>query len=164
MSAETEIAIIAAIGYDRELGKDNTLLWHMPADLKYFKKMTMGCPMIMGRKTYDSIGRPLPGRRTLVVTRNIDFSATGTEVYHSLEAALETCKNIPRVFVAGGAEIYRLAMPLARVMFLTHVHGNFDADTYFPAFSAGWTCVHKEPYPADEQHAFAFTHCEYRRV
>jgi dihydrofolate reductase len=71
MSAETEIAIIAAIGYDRELGKDNTLLWHMPADLKYFKKMTMGCPMIMGRKTYNSIGRPLPGRRTLVVTRII---------------------------------------------------------------------------------------------
>ncbi len=164
MSAETEIALIAAIGNNRELGKDNTLLWHMPADLKYFKKMTMGCAMIMGRKTYDSIGRPLPGRRTLVVTHNSTFTAPGTEVYHSLEAALEACKNSGRVFVAGGAEIYQLALPLAHVMFLTHVHGNFDADTYFPAFSEDWTCVHREPFPADEQNAFAYTHCEYRRV
>jgi dihydrofolate reductase len=158
-----ELALIAAIGKRGELGLHNALLWHLPDDLRFFKKTTMGAPLLMGRKTFDSIGRPLPGRRTLVITRNTGFSVPGTEAYHSIEDAINACKEVPRVFVAGGAEVYALALPLADVLFVTHVDGTFEADTFFPEMGEEWTCVYREEHPADDKHAYAFVHCEYRR-
>lgn len=126
------LSLIAAVARNGAIGKDNTLLWHLPEDLKFFKRTTLGCPVIMGRKTYDSIGRPLPGRRNVVVTRNADWSASGIEVAHSLDEALARVAGEAKVFVIGGAQLYEQALGLADELVLTEVDADYEADTFFP--------------------------------
>lgn len=139
----TRISIIAAIGKNRELGKGNDLIWRIPDDLQRFKALTMGHPIIMGRKTFDSIGRPLPGRMNIVVTRTATWSFPGVEVAHSLEDALTQATNHDshEVFVCGGAELYAQALPHTHRLYLTLIDDTSEADTFFPAWESDFTTV-----------------------
>lgn len=131
------ISAIAAIGENRELGKDNQLLWRIPEDLKRFRELTAGHPIIMGRKTYESIGRPLPQRTNIIITRNQDFKAEGCIVIGSVEEAIAKAKEVDQqeIFIIGGGEIYKQAMPLIDKLYLTVVKGNKEADVFFPDYS-----------------------------
>ncbi len=137
----SKISIIAAIGKNRELGKDNKLLWHIPDDLPRFKKLTFGHPIIMGRKTFESIGRPLPNRTNIVVTRDSSYEVEGATIVHSIEKAIEIAKgieNLPaggEIFVIGGGQIYEQALPFADRLYLTIVDAQAEADTDFPDYS-----------------------------
>lgn len=127
------------MGKNRAIGKNNSLLWHIPEELKRFKSITMGHPIIMGRKTYESIGKPLPGRTNIVITRDEDYSSDGVEVVHSLEEALRFAsltQGDDEIFVIGGGQIYQQAINLADKLYLTIVDDNPEADTYFPDYSA----------------------------
>ena len=138
----TKISIIAAISRkDRGLGKDNDLLWRIPDDLKRFKKLTMGHPIIMGRKTYESIGHPLPGRDNIVVTRNEDYQVEGVIVTHSLEEAIEKAKSLDdeEVFIIGGGQIYEQAIPIAQKLYLTLIDTEKEADVFFPEYENVFT-------------------------
>ena len=126
------LALIAAVTRQGGLGKDNALLVHLPDDLPRFKRLTLGCPIIMGRKTFESIGRPLPGRRNLVITRNPQWRADGVEAVASLASALEMTAAVPKVFVIGGAQIYAQALPLVDELHLTEIDADFAADVFFP--------------------------------
>jgi len=136
-----EIAIIAAIGKNRELGKDNELLWRIKEDLGRFKTLSMGHPLIMGRKTYESIGRPLPGRTTIVVTRDKDWSAEGVLVAHTFEEALDRARELDteRIVISGGAQIYTQALPCTTKLYLTLIDDSTDADTCFPEYEQLFT-------------------------
>lgn len=131
-----ELILIAALAKNRVIGRDNTLPWRLPEDLKHFKATTLGHPMLMGRKTWESLPGLLPGRRHIVVTRQADYVAPGAEVVHSLEAGLALLVECPQVFVVGGGELYRLAMPLAQRMILTEVDLQPEGDTTFPEILA----------------------------
>lgn len=126
------LSIIVATGLNNAIGKDNQLLWHLPADLQFFKKTTLGKTLIMGRATFDSIGRPLPGRRNIVITRNPSWQCNGVEVAHSLEEAIRLCPDEEEVFVAGGAEMYAQAMNRVDRIYRTLVELEPDADRFFP--------------------------------
>ena len=126
------LSIIAAISENNALGKDNKLLWHLPADLKRLKSLTMGHHLIMGRKTFESLGRPLPGRPHIVISRNADFKPEGVTVVSSIDKALELSKSDQEPFIFGGAEIYKLAWPFVQKIYLTRVHKSFEGDAYFP--------------------------------
>jgi dihydrofolate reductase len=138
------IILIAAVGANGVIGRDNDLPWRIREDLQHFKQLTLGHTLVMGRKTYDSIGRPLPGRRTVVVTRQPDWSADGVEVAHSVEDAIKQAGDI---FVAGGGEIYRLALPYADRLELTEVDQSPDGDVTFPAFDRSeWKETARTPH------------------
>jgi len=140
----TDLWIIAALADNNVIGKGNKLPWRIPEDLARFKALTLGHTLIMGRKTYASIGRPLPGRTTVVLTRSKDFTAPGVVVAHDPAEALSLVTG-PGAFVAGGADIYALFLPKVSKLFLTRVHGTFDGDTYFPPFDAvQWKLVSSE--------------------
>lgn len=130
------ISAIAAIGQNRELGKNNQLLWRIPEDLKRFRAITAGHPIIMGRKTYESIGHPLPNRTNIIITRNQDFKAEGCVVVGSVEEAIAKAKELDQqeIFIIGGGEIYKQAMPMIDKLYLTVVKGSKEADTYFPEY------------------------------
>jgi dihydrofolate reductase len=161
----TRVAIIVAADERGGIGRDGGLPWHLPEDLKRFKALTMGKPMVMGRRTWDSIGRPLPGRRSMVVSRRSGLALDGAEVYGSLEAALEAAADAPETCVIGGAEIYRQALPRAEVVHLTRVHALVDADTFLPLLDAGeWEEVAREDRPADDRHAHAYSFLTLRRL
>jgi dihydrofolate reductase len=130
--SNTTLSLIAAVARNGTIGKDNALLVHLSEDLRRFKRITMGCPIVMGRKTWDSIGRPLPGRRNIVVTRNPQWRAEGAEAVLSLPAALELAAPAPKVFVIGGAELYGAALPLADELELTELDADFEGDAWFP--------------------------------
>ena len=135
----SKICIIAAVAKNRVIGRDNQLLWHIPEDMKHFRELTRGKPVIMGRKTWESLPakfRPLPGRQNIVVTRNRSYVAEGAFLAGSLDEALALTDAAPEVFIIGGAEIYRQAMPLADRLHLTEVHLTPDGDAYFPSFSS----------------------------
>ena len=156
------IAAIVATGVNNEMGKDNKLIWHLPSDLKFFKQTTMGCPIIMGRKTYESIGRLLPGRKNVIITRNSDYRVEGAEIHTSLSSALEYLKNSPdapqKVFIIGGAQIYREAMPLLTELYRTLIRSSFDADTFFdPINEEEFKLVKQDCFEADEKNAWF--HC-----
>jgi len=132
-----EITLIAAVGENGEMGRNNELLWHLPGDLPRFKDITMGSPIIMGRKTFDSIGRALPGRLNIVLTANEDWQADGVVTAHSIEAALELAsENSDKTFVIGGGQIYKLFLPYATCLEMTEVYDSPVADTFFPNFSS----------------------------
>jgi dihydrofolate reductase len=161
------IALIAAMSQNRVLGKDNQLVWHLPKDMRFFKTKTMGYPVVMGRKTFESFGSALPGRTNIIITRNPAYRAEGAIVVTSLEAALaEAARHHPdTIFVAGGAEIYRQALPVADTMYLTHIHAAFEGDAFFPEFSESeWQPVARESVPADEKHAYPFDFVTWKRV
>ncbi|WP_443946403.1 dihydrofolate reductase [Pedobacter sp. AW1-32] len=159
------LSIAVAVGENFAIGKNNQLLWHMPADLKFFKQTTSGHSVIMGRKTFDSVGRPLPNRRNIVVTRDQNLSIENVEVVHSLDAALNLTKNEEKVFIVGGAEIYRQALPKTDLLYLTTIHHNFDADTFFPAFNrAEWETISVEAHQADEKNKYDYTFEVLKRI
>ena len=129
------VALIAAVARNRVIGRDNELVWHDPADARHFRSSTMGCPVIMGRRTWESLParfRPLPGRRNVVVTRQTDWSDAGAEVAHSLDEALARLAEAPRVFVIGGGQLYAQALDRADELVLTEIDADFDGDTFFP--------------------------------
>ena len=134
------VSLIAAVAANGAIGKDNDLLWHHPLDQKHFRATTLGCPVIMGRRTWDSLPerfRPLPGRRNIVVTRNPDLQAPGAEVVHSLGEALVQTADAERVFVMGGGQLYTEALPMADELVLTEIHSALDGDTFFPSWTQG---------------------------
>jgi dihydrofolate reductase len=147
------ISLIVATGTNRGIGKNNQLLWHLPEDLKYFKRTTLEKPIIMGRSTFDSVGRPLPKRRNIVITRNPSLKIEGVEVVHSLDEAIQLVENEPEIMIVGGSEIYNLALPLADRVYLTLVNAAPDADRFFPVLPSGeWELSIETVHPADDQH------------
>ena len=152
------ISLIVAMAQNGVIGRDNTLPWRLPKDLKRFKASTLGKPILMGRKTYESIGRPLPGRPNLVLTRDRQWSALGVTVVHSVEEALQHIGASDELVAIGGAEVYRLVLPFARRIYLTHVHADVPGDTFFPDFDpTQWADVECSMHPADEDHAYPVT-------
>ncbi len=130
----SRLSIIVAMAKNHTIGINNTLPWRCPEDLKHFKALTMGHHMIMGRKTFDSIGKPLPGRTTVVVTRNSDLQIEGCQMAHSLKAAIAACAGEDEIFIVGGAELYRQAITLADTLYITEIQQDVDGDAYFPEF------------------------------
>lgn len=156
------ISMIAAMAQDRVIGKDNQMPWHLPADLAHFKRVTLGKPVLMGRKTFESIGRPLPGRRNLVISRNPDYRADGVEVVDSVDAALAllaTGDRVDELMVIGGGHLYAELLPRADRLYLTRIDLVVEGDTRFPAFSdAEWVRVESESHQPDEKnpHPYCF--------
>lgn len=153
------ISIIVAMAQNRVIGKDNKLPWYLPADLRHFKNITMGHPIIMGRKTHESIGKALPGRRNIVVTRRPDYrAAKGCVTAHSLQQAITLSAGAEEVFVIGGASLYREALPFAQRIYLTEVHAEVPGDTYFPAIDmAAWKEISRERFPADKKNVYSYS-------
>ncbi|MCD6068423.1 MAG: dihydrofolate reductase [Bacteroidetes bacterium] len=159
------LSIIAAVSENNALGKDNKLLWHLPADLKRLKALTMGHYLIMGRKTFESIGRPLPGRPHVIISRNEDRQLEGVTVVNSLDKALDLAKDDDQPFIFGGGEIYRIAMHLVQRIYLTRVHKYFEGDAYFPELDPKeWQLVEKQDFEADEKNLMAYSYEEYKRI
>jgi dihydrofolate reductase len=158
------IALVVAVAENRVIGKENKLIWHLPADLKYFKQLTSGHPIIMGRKTYESIGRPLPNRTNIVITRQADFKAEGCLVANSLTDALMLAQQLDEnIYVIGGAEIYKQAMFLADTIYLTEVHHSFEGDTFFPEIDTIlWEETAREDHQPDEKNAYAYSFVTYK--
>lgn len=134
MKDKPELAIIVAMAKNRTIGVNNTLPWRCPEDLKHFKALTMGHHMIMGRKTYDSIGKPLPGRTTVVVTRDRNLMIEGCLVVHSLPEAIAACGNDEKIFIVGGADIYTQSLALADALYITEIRQDVEGDAHFPEF------------------------------
>ncbi len=163
--ASSRLAIIAAVARNGVIGRDGALPWHLPSDLQRFRTLTMGHHIIMGRKTYESIGRPLPGRVSVVVSRNADFSAPGCLGAPSLPQALRLAESDTEAFVIGGAALYREALPLAQRLYLTEVCAEVPGDTYFPELDRSqWREVSREHLPANERNALASDFVVYDRV
>lgn len=128
------ISLIVAHDEKRVIGYENQMPWHLPGELQYFKTQTMGKPIIMGRKTFESIGRPLPGRRNIIITRNANYQAEGVETVSSLGEALALVRDVPEIMIIGGEQIFRLALPIADRLYITTIHHTFTGDTYFPEY------------------------------
>ena len=151
------LSLIVAMGKNRVIGNHGAIPWRLPNELQLFKRVTMGHHIIMGRRTWESIGRLLPGRTTVIVTRQKDYAVAGAVVASSLEAAIAACKNDSEVFVIGGGELYQLALPLAQRIYLTTVDVEPAGDTHMPEFNASeWREVSSESFAADEKHAHAY--------
>ena len=151
------ISIVVAISENRAIGKDNKLLWRLPADLKHFKEITTGHTIIIGRKTFESVGRPLPNRRNIIITRQPLF-IEGCEVVNSIDAALALCAGENEVFIVGGTEIYRQSLHLTNRIYLTVVHKEFEGDSFFPEINKGeWKEVSREDHQADEKNLLPYS-------
>lgn len=154
------ISIITAMDENRLIGKENGLPWHLPADLQFFKKMTLGKPIVMGRKTFESIGRPLPGRKNIVLTRNPDYIENGCEVVTSLDEAVSVAGDVEELVIIGGANLYQQTLPVADRLYVTQIHGKFEGDAWFPEVdNSQWTEVWREDHQADEKNSvdYSFT-------
>lgn len=152
------VTFVVAAAANNAIGKNNQLLWKLPTDLKHFKTITSGHTVIMGRKTFDSMGKPLPNRRNIIITRNADLKLEGAEVVQGLEEALAKCSEEAEVFVIGGAEIYKAALEKTNRIYLTRVHQNFEGDAYFPDLnSEKWVEVAREDHQADEKNPIDFS-------
>jgi dihydrofolate reductase len=162
------VSIIAALSTNNAIGRDNGLPWRQSTDLKRLKALTMGHHMIMGRKTYESVGRPLPGRITIVITRSEDYHPAGVTIVHSVEEALRLAKEAhdEEPFIAGGAEIFRHAMPRVDRMYLTRIHAEVEGDAFFPEFDdvAEWQLTDSEHFEADEKNQYPFSFLTYDRA
>ncbi|GAA4327193.1 dihydrofolate reductase [Flaviaesturariibacter amylovorans] len=161
------LSLLVAADEANVIGKDNQLPWHLPNDLKYFKNLTWGAPILMGRKTFDSIGKPLPGRYSIVITRNQEWRHDGVEVVHSVEDAIEAAQrhHVNELFLIGGAEIFNSALPQANRIYLTRIHHRFDGDTWFPELPATeWALVKETPAPADDKNPWPHTFQVWERV
>lgn len=154
---DTMISLIVAHDNNYVIGYENGMPWHLPGDLKYFKEKTMGKPMIMGRKTFESIGRPLPGRRNIVITRDENYQADGIEVVTSLEGALDLAGDVPEIMIIGGEQIFRLSMDIADRLYITKINHSFNGDTYFPNYEQDFVQVSSmEPETAPEGYTFQY--------
>jgi dihydrofolate reductase len=159
------ISIIVAISENGVIGSDNRLPWHLPDDLKRFKALSLGKPIVMGRRTFESIGRPLPGRTNIVVSRQPGLEIEGTVVARSLDAALAAAGTAPEIVVIGGAEIFRQVLPRTDVVHLTRVHARVAGDVVFPELEPGqWRESAVEHHPADARHQYAFTFVTLQRA
>jgi dihydrofolate reductase len=153
-----KIAMIAAMANNRVIGLDSDMPWHLPDDLKFFKANTSGKPVIMGRKTFESIGsRPLPKRPNLVISRNAELSISGVQVFQSVEMALATLQDAEEVIIMGGGQIYQQMLPLADKLYLTMIDADLKGDTQFPDWTEfQWNEIERVSHPVDERHAYAF--------
>lgn len=159
------ISIIVAMARNRTIGINNTLPWRIPEDLKHFKALTMGHCMIMGRKTFDSIGKPLPGRTSIVVTRNRDLRIEGCSMAYSLEDAIVACENKDEIFVVGGAELYAQALPLTDTLYVTEIQQDVEGDTHFPQFKhTQWQEISREKRHQETPHPLEFHFVTYKRL
>ncbi len=160
----TILSLIVATAKNNVIGKDNKMPWHLPADLAYFKKVTLGKPVIMGRKTFESIGRPLPKRRNIVITRDQGYQATGIDIVNSIDEALSLVSNVEEVMVIGGGSIYQHCLPQADRLYITHIDADIAGDTFFPHYDlAQWQLISCENYLADEKNAYDMKFCCYQR-
>lgn len=149
----------------RLIGAENRMPWHLPADLQYFKRVTMGKPMIMGRNTWESLGRVLPGRRHIVITRQADYSAPGIEVVHSVDAALALLEEGEEAMVIGGAQLYEQMLQHAQRLYLTRIEAEFEGDTWFPQLDLDvWQLQSSESHPADEKNPVSYRFEVYERL
>ncbi len=152
------IVLVVAVADNGVIGRDGTLPWHLPDDLKFFKAVTMGKPLLMGRRTFESIGKPLPGRRNLVLTRGAAAFPAGVEAVASIDAALALLPDTPELCVIGGATLFAQTLPLARRLYLTEVHGAVAGDVHFPHWDrADWRETERREHPADERHLYAMS-------
>lgn len=152
-----KISLIVAMAQNRVIGADNAMPWHLPADLRHFKAVTLGKPVVMGRRTFESIGRPLPGRRNLVITRDPTWQADGVEVAGSLEQALAAVAGCDEVMIIGGGQLYAQALDLADCLYLTHIDLAVAGDTRFPPYEQlGWQCIAAEAHEPDEKNPYPY--------
>ena len=160
-----KLTIIVAVADNGVIGSGNQLPWRLPDDLKRFKALSLGKPIVMGRKTYDSIGRPLPGRMNIIVSRRGDLHIDGCTIVSSVTEAIAAAGDVEEIVIVGGADIYRQLLPRVQTIHLTRVHANVAGDVYFPELAPGeWRERSSEYHPADERHAHAFTFSELQRV
>ncbi|MEH7224390.1 dihydrofolate reductase [Bacillus sp. JJ1566] len=159
------ISLLVAMDKNQLIGRDNDLPWRLPADLAYFKRVTMGHPIIMGRKTYDSIGRPLPGRENIIVTRDTSYTAEGCKVIHSIDEIVKMNEEIDQeLFVIGGAEIFKAILPYSDRLYITEIEEEFEGDTYFPAFDKSlWKIISEEKGIRDEKNPYDYTFLVYEK-
>ena len=161
----TILSLIVATANNNIIGKDNIMPWHLPADLAYFKRVTLGKPVIMGRKTFESIGFALPGRRNIIISRSSDYKSAGVDVVASVDAALALVRDIDEVMVIGGGSIYQHCLPQADRLYVTHIEADIDGDTQFPAYDVvnDWQLISSEKRFADEKNAYDLNFCVYQR-
>ncbi len=165
-----ELNLVVAMAQNRVIGRDNQLPWRLPEDLAYFRRVTWGHPILMGRKTYESIGRPLPGRQNIVLTRQANWQQTGVDVAFDLDQAMglvRSSEDRPQLMVIGGENLYRQCLPLASKLWITLVHSNVEGDAYFPEFDWGdWKQVSREDHSADDRnpYAYSFVVCQQNSV
>ena len=158
------LSLITAMDSNRLIGNNNSLPWHLPADLAFFKATTMGKPVIMGRKTFASIGKALPGRQNIVVTRDCNFDAPDCEVASSIDAAITLVDNAKEVMLIGGASLYQQTIDVADIIYLTLIHHEFKGDTWFPEINPDfWKLVSQDDFEADEKNSFAYSLVQYVR-
>ncbi|MEL7293853.1 MAG: type 3 dihydrofolate reductase [Pseudomonadota bacterium] len=148
------ISMIAAMAQDRVIGKDNQMPWHLPADFAWFKRCTLGKPVVMGRKTYQSIGRPLPGRHNIVISRERELEIEGVTTVTSIDEALQAAGEVEEVMIIGGGTIYQACLAQANKLYITYIDANVDGDTQFPAWSEEFFETYSENYTADENNAY----------
>ena len=148
------ISMIAAMANDRVIGKDNQMPWHLPADFTWFKRCTMGKPVVMGRKTYESIGRPLPGRHNIVISRDDSLVIDGVSIVSSIEQALELVKESEEVMIIGGGSIYQACLAKANRLYVTEIKADIEGDTHFPDWGNGWQESYRETYKADDKNQY----------
>lgn len=159
----TMISLIAAVDENRGLGKDNHLLCHLPADLKHFKQLTLGKPIIMGRKTFDSIGKALPGRLNIVLSKQ-SILIDGVTVVHSLNEALELVDGVPEIMIIGGSTLFEQTLPMAHYIYLTVIHHQFKADVFFPELDmTAWILSGEHVYSHDTNNKYDMTFCHFER-
>ncbi|PAU38324.1 diacylglycerol kinase [Vibrio coralliilyticus] len=148
------ISMIAAMAKDRVIGKDNQMPWHLPADFAWFKRCTLGKPVVMGRKTYESIGRPLPGRQNIVISRDVNLAIEGVTTVTSIEQALEAAGEVDEVMIIGGGAIYKACLPQADKLYVTYIDAQIEGDTQFPHWGDLFEETYSENYVADEKNAY----------
>jgi dihydrofolate reductase len=160
-----KISAIVAMSENGVIGQDNRLIWHLPNDLKHFKAITIDKPIVMGRKTYESIGRPLPQRRNVILSSDQSLMISGCEVMHSVEEILVATQDAPELMITGGGEIYRLFMPYVTYLYITYVHVELPGEVTFPALNASeWREVYREKNEADESHIYKYTFVELEKL
>jgi dihydrofolate reductase len=161
---EPVITLIVAVADNGVIGRGNELPWRLPEDLRRFKRITMGKPIVMGRKTFESIGKPLPGRQNIVVTRDANYRREGVTVVHDAEGALLAAGAAEEIMIIGGSELFRLFLPRATRAHVTRVHGDVAGDVYWPALNdQEWRVVGREDFAADERHAYSMTFESWQR-
>jgi dihydrofolate reductase len=162
---DMNISLIAAMAHHRVIGKNNQLPWHLPADLKHFKTITTAKPIIMGRKTFEAIGRPLPNRQNLVLTMNPEWSAQGVTVVHSWEEAIKACDSATEIVVIGGAKLYQQTLPLATHLYLTFIDAEIEGDAFFPEWEKNeWIEINRVNHPADQNNAYSMEFVNFQRI
>ena len=159
-----KLALIVATDEAGLIGKNNDLPWRLSADLQYFKRITMGKPIIMGRKTHESIGRPLPGRDNIIITSDREYQAEGCIVTHSITEALEACQGAEQAMIMGGSSLYEQCLPMVDMIYLTQVHATLEGDTWFPEWvKNAWQCISEGKHPADDKNEYPYSFMIYQR-